>query len=331
MDQTLLDLYHRHVGTGFDRQLRLADFLDRKAAGQPWEYDTETATLTFGPKVKFEAPVIGSHADHNNSWLWSWSNKHIKLTLTNRALGDTVRMLVHRLGAHPLAAPGFAIEPLLGDELTEHAAHVLGIVLGRELQYDAYYLAPYDGGRALLLVRDDRLHFTERHPLHRVLSVFPQVVAGLPVFDHKSALRDYARDYGLTVADVPGGLKVTGEGDGLLTATFDDRGRLAKLDGFGLPAMKQPAPPRPAAKKPAAGAKKKPARAASAVKKVVKTVKAAVKKAAAAVKKAVAKKPARPAKPTKPAAAKKKPAAAAKTKAAPAKKKPAGPAGKKRK
>jgi hypothetical protein len=306
----------------------MADFLDRKAAGQPWEYDTETATLTFGPKVKFEAPVIGSHADHNDSWLWSWSNKHIKLSLVNHALGDTVRMLVHRLGVHSLAAPGFAIQPLLGDELTEHAAHVLGIVLGRELQYDAYYLAPYDGGRALLLVRDDRLHFTERHPLHRVLFVFPQVIAALPVFDHKAALRDYARDYGLTVADVPGGVTITGEGAGQLTATFDDRGRLAKLDGFGLPVVKQPAPPKPAAKKPAAGARKKPARAASAVKKVVKTVKAAVKKAAAAVKKAVAKKPAKPA---KPAAAKKKPAAAAKKKAAPATKKPARPAGKKRK
>ena len=93
-----------------------------------WEYDTETATLNFG-KLRFEAPFVGSHAFHNNSWLWGWSNKHLKLTITNRALGDTVRMLVHRLGVHALAAAGFSLEPLLGPELTDDAAHVFGMIL----------------------------------------------------------------------------------------------------------------------------------------------------------------------------------------------------------
>ena len=130
MDQQLIALYHRHVASAFDRQLRFDDFLERKAAGRNWEYDSETATLAFG-KLKFEAPLVGSHAEHNNSWLWAWSNKHLKLTVTNRALGDTVRVLVHRLGVHALAAPGFSLEPSSGSELTEDAAHVLGMVLPR--------------------------------------------------------------------------------------------------------------------------------------------------------------------------------------------------------
>lgn len=279
MDQQLIDLYHRHVGMGFDRQLRLADFLERKAGGTDWEYDTPTATLSFG-KVKFEAPVLGSHADHNNSWLWAWSNRDLKLTLTNRALGDTVRALVHRLGVHPLGAHGLALEPLLGPELVGHAAHVLGIVLGAELGYDAYYTAPYQGGRALVLIRDDRLQFTERHPLRRVLTVFPQVISALPVFDHRAALTNCAAAYGLTATDVPGGVKLTA-GKDELTARFDDRGRLTELSGTVTPETK-----------PA----KKPAKKAATKKAVKKAAKKVVKKAAAPAKKSAKKSPAKPAK-----------------------------------
>ena len=239
MDEQLIALYHRHVAAAFDRQLRMGEFLERKVPGEDWEYETETAKLTFG-KLKFEAPLVGSHADHNNSWLWAWSNKHLKLTVTNRALGDTVRVLVHRLGVHALAAPGFSLEPLLGPELTENAAHVLGMILARELDYNAYYLTPYDGGRGLVLIRDKRLDFTERRPLARILSIFPQVIGAMTVFDHEAAFRGYAHDYGLTVSDIPGGVRVS-DGKDELTATFDDLGRLTGLEGTVTPEAPKPA------------------------------------------------------------------------------------------
>ena len=309
MDQSLLDLYHRHAGTGFDRQLRLADLIDKKAPGEDWAYDVPTAALSFGPKVQFEAPLIGSHADHNGSWLWAWANRNLRLTLTNRALGDAVRALAHKASVPAFAATAFPLEPLLGGELTEHAAHVFGIVVARELGYDTYFVTPYDGGRGVVLVRDERLQAPERYPLWRVLTVFPQLVAALPVPEHKPALAAYARDYGLTVTPEGGGLRVTGPGKGVLTARFDDRGRLVGLDGADVPMPKPPTPAKkptkPAAKKPAKKAAvkkgtKKPAAAAKAAgKKTRKPVAKAAKKPAAAVKKAAkkvgvaAKKPAR--------------------------------------
>jgi hypothetical protein len=229
MDEQLIALYHRHVAAAFDRQLRFNDFLDRKAGGEDWEYDTETATLAFG-KLKFEALVVGSHAFHNNSWLWAWSNKHLKLTVTNRALGDTVRMLVHRLGVHALAAPGFSLEPLLGPELTDDAAHVLGMILARELDYNGYYLTPYDGGAGLTIIRDKRLNFTERRPLMRIITIFSQVVDALTVFDHNTAFTSYAAGYGVAVAEEPGRVKLT-HGKDELIATFDDLNRLSGIEG----------------------------------------------------------------------------------------------------
>jgi hypothetical protein len=258
MDEQLISLYHRHVATAFDRQLRFAEFLEKKAPGANWTYDPNTAELAFG-KLKFEAPVVGSHAEHNDSWLWAWDNKNLKLTLTNRALGTVVRATLHRLGLHALAHPGFALEPLLGPDLTEHAPHVLGIILTRELEYDTYYLTPYSGGRGLVLVRDKRLKFTEKHPFVHIPTVFTQVISALPVFDHRGAFANYVRDYGLTVTEEPHAVTASA-GRTSVTAIFDALGRLTHLDGTVVPGKpvvkstgKKPRVGAPkAAKKPAA-------------------------------------------------------------------------------
>ncbi|MCE9565493.1 MAG: hypothetical protein K8U57_26020 [Planctomycetes bacterium] len=290
MDEQLIALYHRHVGMAFDRQMRLAAFLHKKSASGAWEYDTTTAILTFD-KVQFEAPILGSHASHNNSWLWAWSNKHLKLSITNRALGDTVRALVHRLNVHVLGAPAFALEPLLGPTLTQSAAHILGVILVGELGYDAYQAFPNDGSTELVLIRDDRLKFTEKHPLVRIATQFTELLRSMPVMDDKATLTAYAHHYGLTVTEQPNTLKITAGGKDELTATFDAQGRFAKFDGVAIP---EPKPVKMAVKK-------KPAKKQAAAKAATK--KAPAKKLAAKPKVAAkaSKKPVKPAakKPTK--------------------------------
>jgi hypothetical protein len=283
MDEQLIDLYHRHVATAFDRQLRLAEFRERKAPGEKWQYDIETATMTLG-KLTLEAPALGTRQEHNNSWLWAWSDRNLKLTLTNRALGDTVRMLTHRLAVHQLGANGFSLEPLLGTELSEHAPDIFGVLFGAELGYDGYHLS--NRSLTTVLIRDDRLKVAEKHPLSRILTVFPKALKALPVSDHKSAFVHYAKDYGVAVAEDHGTVKLTA-GKGELTATFDDRNKLVKLEGNVQPVKKAA---KSAAKKPVAKAKAK-AKPAKAVAKTT-AKKVAVKKPTA---------PKKPAEPTKPA------------------------------
>jgi hypothetical protein len=285
MDEQLVALYHRHVATAFDRTLRLAEFVARAAGKVKWKYEVAAARLACGPKLGFDAPLLGSHAHAAGSWLWAWSNRNLKLTLTNRALGDLVRATAHKIGVPALAHAGFPLEPLLGPELTKHAAAVVGVVLSRELGYDAYHLVPEEGHTSTALVRDDRLTSAERYPLHRVLTVFPKVVAALPVFDHRAALAHYARDYGLTPTVAAGVLTVS-DGKGTVTATFDEHDRLLKLTGADVAA--------PPVKKPA----KKPAVKAAPAPKTTKAAKPSAKKPvskgkpAAKPAKVVAKKPA---------------------------------------
>ena len=255
MDQQLIDLYHRFVGRAFDRQLRLSEFVEKKAPGVEWVFDTETAILKFGTRLQFEAPIVGSHALHNDSWMWSWANRTIKLSITNRALGDTIRAFAHKAMVPELAKSAFPIEQVIGAELADFACHVFGTVLVGELDYDAYFLMPYEGFEGLLLIRDDRLRSPEKHPLARVLSLFPQLIDTMPVLDHRAAFASYAHSYGLVVVEESGIVKVTGHEKGELTATFDDQGLLASLKGTGVAVPKAKiAPPKKKVVK-----KKKPA------------------------------------------------------------------------
>jgi hypothetical protein len=290
MDEQLIALYHRHAAAAFDRRLRLAEFVAQKAGRVKAKYDVAAATLAFGPSLKFEAPLLGSHAHGNNSWLWAWSNRNLKLTLTNRALGDLVRVTAHRIGVPMLAHAGFSLEPLLGDGLTKHAAEVLGSVLSRELEYDAHHVVSEDSYDSTILVRHDKLKFNERHPLHRVLTVFPKVVAELPVFNQRDALSEYAKSYGLSVAAEHGTLKIT-DGKGELNATFDDHDKLTKLESTNVATPPVKKAKKVVAKKPAAA--KKPTAKAKPATKARPVVKAKPKPVAKpAAKKAVAKKPA---------------------------------------
>lgn len=297
MNETLIDLYHRHVGMAFDRQQRLAEFLKIKAPGTKGKHDIESAQLLFGSKVEFEAPLLGVHAFHNHSWLWAWSIRHQRLTLTNRALGDTVRMLVHRLGIHELGAAGFSIEPLLGEELTPQAVQIVGVVLGTELGYDAYFVSHSEGSDSLALIRDDRLKSAVKKPLSRILTQFPKLLASHALSDQRAALRGYADDYGITVTEEGGGLKLALGKDHLIAA-FDDQGRLTKLEGTVHPEPKFVAKkpkPKPSVKKAKPKVVKTAARKATKLEKVMraKPVKKVTKPAAKKPGKAVAKKPGR--------------------------------------
>jgi hypothetical protein len=277
MDEQLLHRYHRHVAMAYDRRLRLAAFRELKAPGEKWRHDVETATMFLG-KLALEAPVLGTRQEHNNSWLWAWSDRNLRLTVTNRALGDTVRMLVHRLAVHQLGAAGFLLEPLLGSRLSPYAPDIFGVILSAELGYDGYHLI--DRGRTTVLIRDPRLKFTEKHPLSRILAVFPKIHKALPVLEHKAAFINYGKDYGVTVAVDPGVVRLT-EGKGELIATFDHYNQLVRLDGNVQPEKKSP---RPAARTLANTARAKPAKSAAKLKKPI------TKKKPAAKKKPVAKK-----------------------------------------
>jgi hypothetical protein len=232
MDQALLALYHRHVAAAFDRQMRLADFLEKEAGGQRWNYTISTATLEFGDKVRFEAFDIGTHADPDNSWLWAWCNPHLKLTEANHALGEAVRQLGQDVGVAAFAADRqLSCGDLLGPDVSPAAAHAFAAIVVGELQFDAYYTIPFTHGRATAVIRDKRLQSHVPNPVARIVTVFPQALAAFPIPDHEAAFVAYAKWYDLTIEKTPGIMHVLSHGKRALKATFDNRKRLTELEG----------------------------------------------------------------------------------------------------
>jgi hypothetical protein len=232
MDQNLIALYLRHVAAAFDRQMRLNAFLEEQTDGSLYKYTTSTATLDFGDTVRFEALDLGSHADPDNSWLWTWCNPHLNLTPANRKLGKAVRELGKCSGIAALSADRqVALDDLLGPEVSSVAAHAFAAIVAGELGFDAYYTMPFEHGRFAAVIRDDRLRTGVPDPVARMLTVFPQALAAFPVPDHRVAFAAYARWYGLPIRETPQTIHVLADGKDALKAKFDRRGRLTELKG----------------------------------------------------------------------------------------------------
>jgi hypothetical protein len=227
MKNALLDLYHKHVGAVFDRQMRFADYLQTHGDGGDWGYDVPSGVLTFGEALRFDAPLLGSFAENSASWLWAWANRHIELPAANRGLADAVTAIGDSVFSAQQSIP---CEDCLPAELIDIAAHVFGIVVAGELDFDAYYLMPYEGGCGVVVVKDERLRFSEPHPVLRISSIFTQAISTYPILDHPAAFVSYVRSYGLEAKLAIPCVLVTQNGAEVMTAEFDRQNRLVKLE-----------------------------------------------------------------------------------------------------
>src|SRR5262245_26296850 len=152
MDAKLLDLYHRHVVMGYDKQMRLKELIQQKGAGQPCQYTASAGTLRFGDGLTFEALDLGSHASPDNSWLWSWGDPALKLTPANRELGEAVKRLGRAAGIAALEADGqVSCADVLGPAVSTVAADAMACIVAGELGFDAYHAMPKEQGTAVAL------------------------------------------------------------------------------------------------------------------------------------------------------------------------------------
>jgi hypothetical protein len=233
MDQALISLYHRHVAAACEQQMRLSEFLEQeKVSGTTYRYTTSTATLEFGNTVQFVALDLGSHADPDNSWLWTWCNPGLKLTSANRKLAEDIREL-----GRTAMIPAFTAEKQvscdesLGPDLSPVAAHVFAVIVSGELGFDAHYTMPFDNGRFVVMIRDKRLRADVPHATARILTTFPQVLQAFPVLDQRAAFIAYVQLYGCVVQENSQSVRVLRNGEELLKANFDGSNRLIDLTG----------------------------------------------------------------------------------------------------
>lgn len=230
MKATLLDLFHRHVGMAFHRQLQFADCLESQSNDGSWRQTISTAELTLGGSLRYVAPYLGSYAEGNHSWLWAWNNPQFTLPESGHDLAGRVRILAMLTGSQAFASAGLLdADELFGEIVSEHTAHAMGAIICGLLKYDAYYTLPFAGGCGVVVFHEPALRTPDPHPLITLCSQFSQLISALPVPDHKAAFVGYSTDLGLTLEHSGSTVHGSLAGEGSVVAEFDNLNRLMEL------------------------------------------------------------------------------------------------------
>jgi hypothetical protein len=164
MHFALPPLFCRYAAASFDKQRQFADLVETF----DWRFNMDSGILSFGDRYQWRAQVLGTESEETQTWLWAWANEASKIpppllqaSLAMKALGE--QRLIEEL-----------TEPEV--PLGKIDGHFFAMLASGVCQANSYYRAPYDGGTAYLLIRDDTFPKNPDPSLRRIASVFPQVI-----------------------------------------------------------------------------------------------------------------------------------------------------------
>lgn len=116
------------------------------AAHERWDYDQESATLTFSnagvPAVVADVEFIGSISNTSGTWRWSWANFHLHPNVVGRI--SAVREYGREHHFAPLVVPQWKADVVDAWELAGVAAYVL--------EAQGVYRAPTDNGYLFMAI-----------------------------------------------------------------------------------------------------------------------------------------------------------------------------------
>ncbi|MDF2846549.1 MAG: hypothetical protein K0R97_531 [Oerskovia sp.] len=232
---TLQDLVDRAVILSAEHQAHFADLGGESA----WDADLEAGTLTFHSEIPLVcgAHFLGTAAPATQSWLWGWHNvNHFPEGVV--AAAEHVHQRGVTGGIFELSTP----EILLTDAVPYRLALAAKAVTG----HFTHFAGPTGGGTcAWFLVTHPRFELPPA-TVARVARVVPEGIGSTVVADHRRAVRAYAVLRGLDIRWQDEQTALVAAGDGDVTVSFDERGRLSGLSAS-LAAAPEPAPAQPPA------------------------------------------------------------------------------------
>jgi hypothetical protein len=218
MNLHLADLFCRHVATSFDKQCHFWDIV----AGMDWHFEVATGLLSFGDQFHWRADILGTESDGTNTWLWAWANESSQIPESLLHTSLQMKDLAERYQVPELRLPEFPLGEIDGE--------FIAMLASGECRANAYFRAPYDGGAAFLLIRDERFPPSAKPSLLRVAAIFPQALVTYDIPDHKAALTAHLEHYGLNARTDRNGLTLANDEQSLLTASFDANRHLTRLN-----------------------------------------------------------------------------------------------------
>lgn len=212
-------LFLQHVAASYDKQMALGDLI----GSNPWQFDMNTASLSFGDSLRFRIEILGTESSYSNTWLWGWANESSGIPAEMLAASEEMRALGRQEGIHEFLHPDWQLSERLN-------GHILSMIASGLCDCNAYYRGPYEGGALFMLIRDPAFPQARFNPLQRIVTLFPQLISTIPIADHQTAFRHYLAYYGAEVHEH--GQLVIGhfaKGDEIEASFLADR-RLEKLE-----------------------------------------------------------------------------------------------------
>jgi hypothetical protein len=216
------EIFEEHAAASYDKQLVLADLL----GNYRWDFDLRAGRLTFvrpeRETLEIDIQLLGTEAEGPGTWLWSWANAVSGIPAHLLSASTSLRSFGEQHSIAELTEPEVMLAKADG--------HKLSMVASGLLAADAYYRVPYSGGAAFVLIMQGSLRLSPVDPLARVTSIFPQVISGFPISDHRRALLGYLYYYGFTIGeDTPARIQASTP-YGSIVATLDEQGRVTTIE-----------------------------------------------------------------------------------------------------
>ncbi len=173
--------------------------------------------------LHWHAQILGTESHETNTWLWAWAN----------AASNLSPLLIHASLEMKRFGEEQAIPELTQPKLAlsaDNNGHVLSMIASGICNADAYYHGPYDGGAVFLLIKDDNFPRSTEYLLAHLPHAFPTKQSRLSQsLTIGSALTSYLDQCGILYRSEGNAVIVEEAGETVLTATFDNLKRLAKL------------------------------------------------------------------------------------------------------
>jgi hypothetical protein len=185
------------------------------------ELDLETGKIRFD-NVEFPFQVLGTESDNTLTWLWAWADEQTEIPEDLVAASKELRDWGKREAVQEFVIPAV--------DLGRADGRVISLIASEVCKASCFYRDGYEGGSLFILLFDNRIDNQPSFDLNRLSKQFLDLISRYE-FDHRNALLSYLKAKGL--APFEGGSRMActlGSGE-LLTAEFDNIGRIRLLNG----------------------------------------------------------------------------------------------------
>ena len=216
--RTLTDYLEQYALIALEKQ----DKLDLLVGEHTYDLDLDAGKIRFNDSLEFPIQVLGTESDNTLSWLWAWADEQTEevpegLLRAARQLKDWGA----REGLQEFTLPSMDLDRADG--------HFLSMIAGEICGASCYFRDAYEGGAAFVLLFDKRIDAQPSFDLSRLSRRLLDLISRYDL-NHRNALLSYFRIKGLSpteAGDLITGTLETGE---VLSAAFDNAGRLKSLN-----------------------------------------------------------------------------------------------------